>query len=99
MLAARYEVEDDIGVGEVADLRAISRREPSQHRKELGRAGVPLGRRPGPVLGDDRTERLGTRVCVDVLLCVMDDLEGSLLALRRAGAPGGDAVATQDHAD
>jgi hypothetical protein len=93
------EVEHDVAVGEVADLAGVGGDEPAQRREDRGRLGPPLGRRQRLVARYDAAERLGPAVLGQEPLRGPDDLQRVGLALGAGGAPGGDAVAAEDHPD
>ena len=89
----------DVGVGEVADLRPVGAGQATDHRGQLGRPLAPLPAGSGSSSGTDRAERFGPAALVDEGLRGADDLERVRLALLARGAPGGDAVPAEDHAD
>ena len=93
------EVEDDVGVGEVPDLRLVGAREAADHRRQRGGLDPPLGVRQRLVAGQRRTERLGPAALGEEALRRPDDLQGVGLALLAGVAPRGDAVAAEDAAD
>ena len=99
VLGPADEVEDDLAVGVVADLRPVGRGQPADERQERGRAGVALRLGERLVAGDRRPERLGPAVLRDEALGRPDDLERARLALRGRVAPGGDPVAAEDRPD
>ena len=99
MLRATDEVEDDVAVGVVADLRPVGRGEAADERQQGGRPGVALGLGQWLVAGDRGAERLGPPVVGDEPLGGPDDLERARLALVGGVAPGRDAVAAEDRPD
>ncbi len=96
---ASDEVEDDVAVGEVAHLRAIRGRQSAQQREERRGTRPAFGFRQRLVTRHDGAEGIGSPVLGDELLGGADDVERVPLGLLRAGAPGRDAVAAEDHAD
>ncbi len=81
------------------ELRRVGRREPADHRRQGGGLGVPLGLGQRLEAGHDGTERVGLAVLGEEPLGGADDVERAGLALLGRVAPGGDAVAAEDHAD
>ena len=74
--ARGQEVEDDVAVGEVADLRPVGRGEATDDRQQRGRPLASRARRRQRLeAGDDRPERLGPAVLGDEPLGGPDDLE------------------------
>ena len=96
--ACAEELEDDVGVGEVADHRAVRRGDAADGRREGGGLGAALGLRQGGVPLERRTERLGLGVLGDVGGGGVDDPEAVGLGLLAGVAPRGDAVAAEDAA-
>ena len=99
VLGAGHEVEHDLGVGVVADLRPVGRGQAADHRRQLGRAGAPPRFGQRLVARDDRAERIRAAVRLDELRRGADDLQRAGLALAAGPAPGGDAVPAEDAPD
>lgn len=99
VLGASQEVQYDIGVGEVAYLRAVGGGQTTDDGAERGGAGpaLVLGRRPVPV--EYRPERFRLAALGEECLRGADDVQGVALALLGGRAPGGDAVAAENAAD
>ncbi len=98
-LLAGAEVEHRGGIGEVADLHVVGRRQPADDRRQRGSTGPTriVGERLES--GDDRAERLGVAPSGEERLGGADDLERVRLALVARVAPCRDAVAAEDDAD
>ena len=62
----RPEIEHNVAVVVVADLRSIGGGQTANERQQGGRTGVPLGFGQRLVAGDGRAERLRARVLRDV---------------------------------
>ena len=96
---AGEEFEHDVVVGEVADHRPIGGRHGPYVRSQRGGAGAALVRRERPTIIDDRAERFRPPVLVDVVRRRADHPYRVRLGLVARGAPRGDAVPAEDHAD
>ena len=99
MLRPTDEIEDDVAVGVVADLRPVGRGQAADQRQQGGRPGMTLRFGQRLVPGDRGAERVGPAVVDDEPLGGPDDLERPRLALGRGVAPGRDAVPAEDGPD
>ncbi len=95
----REELQDRLGVGVVPELGRVGGRQTADHRGQGRGLRVPLGLGQRLEAGDGRTEGLGLAVLGEEPLGGADDVERVGLALLGRVAPGGDAVAAEDHAD
>ena len=100
VLGVRQEVQDDVGVGEVADHRAVAPRRcrgsSARGRRPWRGARPPAGRRTPSSAGPNGS---AFAVLGDVGRGGLDDPERVGLGLLAGVAPGGDAVAAEDAAD
>ncbi len=99
MLRPGEEVEHDLVVVEVPDLRAVGRGEAAHDRQQRRRPFAPLRLRQRSVAVDRRAERVGPAVLRDEPLGGPDDVQRVRLARLGRLAPRGDPVAAEDAAD
>ncbi len=99
VLAARQEVENLGGVGEVPDHRPVQRRDRPDGGHQPGGPlpALRVGQRFVPL--EDRAERLGPGVRLDVRRGGLDDPPGVALALLGGLAPRRDPVPAEDRPD
>ena len=66
MLGPGQEVEDDLVVHELADLRLVGRGQPTDQREQGGGAGSAVGGRQRAVAVQLRSERVGPAMGLEV---------------------------------
>ena len=98
-LGAGEEVEHRLGVGEVADLAAVARRDSAQVREEGGGPAASFVGREGDAAGVHRAERLVDGLLLQVGGGLADDPQAPLLDLLAGRAPRGQPVSAEDGTD
>jgi hypothetical protein len=93
------EIQHDVAVGVVPDLRVVGGGEPPDRGEEGGRPGAPLRLGQRLAAGHDGAEGLGTATLGQERLRGTDDLQRVGLGLLAGVAPCGDAVPAQHDPD